>query len=159
MKKTVKIILMVFFLCLLNNKIYSQDPDALSGDFGITGQLGYNTYAIIEAVSVPFEGITRPQTEYIQFNRMFQIQNGAYWRFFTNSNSHIEGNVAYITGSAINPGTSSTFLDLGHCSGYEYPNSNMNATWGFAKYKYTFYVSATNETYSFYFDYTDSKYG
>jgi len=165
MKKIAKIILIVFISFLNIQNLFSDEPEVLNGDFGICKKDGYNIFVKIEAVSVPFEGITSPKTNYqYPVNRVGVVQNGAYWRFFSNTNSlpHAQRNIAYITGEDLNGGGTDPFLDFGHCSGCEYPQNNIYVTWGFARYKITIVAQEVSVpqniyTFKFYLNSLDSK--
>jgi hypothetical protein len=91
------------------------------GDFGIVGALGYNITATIEIVSVPFEGITEPKDSFnVPINRVLEIQNGIYWRFFMPGQSTIQNNIARMSRTMNIEGN---IFDIGHCSGGEFPFS------------------------------------
>jgi hypothetical protein len=165
MNKTLKItsgkILFVLIILLFNQAVFSE-PDILNGDLGICRKTGYNISAIMEASSVPFEGITYPKSEYYSYNRVDQIQNGVYWRFYINY-PVLKRNIAYISGIDENTGNDNAFLDFGHCSGHEYPQENINVSWGFAKYKITYIAQQVSYphnsyTFKFYLNSLDSKY-
>ncbi len=169
MNKTLKInqriILFVLIVIFFNQNLFSQ-PDVLNGDLGIFGKFGYRISATMEVVSAPFEGITAPKVNYIPYNRVEQIQNGASWRFFNTDNTVITRQIAYVTGfKEGNEPTvdESAFLDFGHCSGEEYPQYNINVTWGFAKYKIAITAQQMSSpqnicTFKFYLNSLDSKF-
>jgi hypothetical protein len=165
MKKTLKItfgkILLVLIVLSLNQDLFSQ-PDDIEGDLGFQRTPGYNISTIMEAASVPFEGITNPKFGFGDpLNRVGQIQNGAYYRFYSTQNTHKKSQIAYITG--IDEGISSGFyIDLAHCSGNEEPVPHLS-NWGFAKYKITIRVQQVSAPenifiFKFYLNCLDSKY-
>ena len=157
MKNIYVSIITILILIMSNQKLSSTEPDAFSGDFCIVGKAGFNITATIEIVSVPFEGITEPKDSFnIPVNRVLEIQNGIYWKFFRPGQSTIQNNMAYMTKTM---DTDGNIFDIGHCSGIEFPLPNENLSWGFAKYKITISVAETNEKYQFYINSLDSKYG
>ena len=137
-KITSVIILLGIIVLFFNQNLFSQ-PDPLNGDLGICRSIGHNIYVKMETASAPFEGITSPKPGSGEpLNRVGQIQNGAYWRFYQINNAPtILRNIAYITGIDQNGLNNNAFMDFGHCAGKEYPQSNITHTWGFAKYKIT----------------------
>ena len=157
MKNIYVSIITILILIMSNQKLSSTEPDALIGDFCIVGAASFNITASIEIVSVPFEGITQLQdTNLNPFNRIREIQNGIYWRFFRPGYATIQNNMAYLKRTM---NTDGNIFDLGHCSGGEFPLTNDNLSWGFAKYKITISIAETNEKYQFYINSLDSKYG
>jgi len=157
MKKIYVSIIMILILTISNQNLSSTEPDGFMGDFCIVGAAGFNITATIEIASVPFEGITQPKDSFnVPINRVLEIQNGIYWRFFMPGQSTIQNNMAYMTKTMNADGN---IFDIGHCSGGEFPLPNDNLSWGFAKYKITISVAGTKEKYQFYINSLDSKYG
>ena len=107
----------------------------------------------METISLSFEGITQNPT-YQQYNRYGNIQNGSYWRFFTSQSEKIEYQISFIQKSG---NLSGNVLDLGHVNGAEFPHTNIEGAWAFAKYQITFTIG--QEKYKCYFNSLDSRYG
>ena len=167
MKKIQKIkfnIILFILIILFFQNLISQNK-ILNGDFGICRQPEFTIYATVKAVSIPFEGITSPKPGYeYPLNRVGQIQNGAYWRFYQNGNNPtINRNIAYITKIGNDEGNINPFMDFGHCAAKEYPQDNITETWGFAKYLIIYTAQQVSSpfnsyTFKFYINSLDSKY-
>ena len=124
----------LFFL-FLAGYLFSQEnnvqPNAFSGDLRVTGTPGYTITATMKIASVPFEGITNPKPDFYQYNRVNKIQNGTIWRYFESLTSKREEFIDLLTNTG---NTNGNLLDIGHCSGREFPDGSITGTWGFAKY-------------------------
>jgi len=156
MNKISKLILVLLIISFKIQNLMAQEEKGFSGDFRIVGASGYDITATMEVVSAPFEGLTDPKPLYVDpVNRVGQIQNGCYWRFYeTQAGSPLKTNIAYLSRTF---NANGNIFDLGHCSGIEFPD--VQEAWGFAKYKITVYVAQTGEKYQLYLNSLDSKYG
>jgi len=163
---TIKYIFIIILLNIFGIILAQENPDNSSDNRQIIVKYqGSNQSFLmeikVELISVPFEGYTN----YDGLNRYDTARYGClqkrYFRnIYTNEIQSQIWQISYMNDPYhfVYP---SNHILCSHTSAY--PNWFNSATisflCGFAKYKFTATIPATQEVYQWYFDYTDSKYG
>lgn len=147
--KTIKFfcLCILFVLVVQCNNLFASNSPLYQGDFSFKNASASNSISVkMESVSIPFEGTNMEQPSTI--NRVGVLQNGFQYRRFDGSSNYTQKNI-FKFDYYLSP---SQTVDLGIAGGNQY-----DKPFGWGKYKIT--INDGSNSFVFYFNNLDSKYG